>query len=86
MASNSAIGPQRNSSTTSVGSTLTTLPANGDAGLKPDESFELHKAAFCGDLERIKELLESVKLDPRTPDKHGIICLLHNSTVCIQPY
>ena len=76
MASNSVIGPSRNNSTTSVGSTLNTLSVNGDAGLKPDESFELHRAAFCGDLERIKELLESAKLDPRTPDKHGIV--FHN--------
>ena len=41
--------------------------SNGRPG---EPSYELHKAAFYGDLDKLKSLLETGK-DPRSPDKHG---------------
>ncbi len=40
-------------------------------GLTEDYSCELHRAAFHGDVDRVRELLETVKLDLKSQDKHG---------------
>lgn len=45
-------------------------------GLEPngqilDPSYELHKAAFHGDVDRVRELLDTVKVDPKSQDMHG---------------
>ncbi len=44
-------------------------------GLIMDSSFELHRAAFHGDVDKVRELLETRKLDPKSLDKHGTMLL-----------
>ncbi len=37
-----------------------------------DHSFDLHRAAFHGDVDEVREVLETVKLDDlKSQDKHG---------------
>lgn len=46
---------------------------NADVTVKQHEpSYELHKAVFHGDHQRVKELLEA-GADPNEQDKHGIL-------------
>lgn len=47
-------------------------------------SYELHRAAFHGDLARVEELL-TAKLDLSTQDKHGawLKCLQRGGGVCV---
>ena len=53
---------------------VTVKASNGSSanGLKLDDSIELHKAAFNGDVARVKELLDVAKLDPKSQDPHGV--------------
>ena len=50
-------------------------------------NYELHRAAFHGDLARVEELL-AAKLDPSTQDRHGgwLKCYRGEEGVCVWPY
>ena len=50
-------------------------------------NYELHRAAFHGDLARVEELL-AAKLDPSTQDRHGewLKCYRGEEEGCVWPY
>ncbi len=36
-----------------------------------EESYQLHQAAFHGDVPRVREILEKRQVEPNARDKHG---------------
>jgi len=52
-------------------------------GVTADTRFQLHKAAFEGDATLIKRLLEDMKLDPNSLDKHGEGCTEGHNNITV---
>ena len=56
-------------------SSTTSNSTRSNGQIKNEDTFELHKAVFHGDLAQVSELLEN-KLDPNARDKHGVYILI----------